>query len=366
MIRTVLSSVIAIHAIIHLMGFAKEWHLAPEGRFTGKTIVQLSANGAKVVGVLWLVTCALLLASSLACYSRRDWFWIVAVAGVCFSQALIVLYWQEAKWGTIGNVVLFALIVFAAGRIGFDRMVKKEVNNLLSSVAGDTPVITEQALSVLPPVVRLWLRHYHVVGSAMPASVHIVQQGAMRTSADGEWMPFDAEQYFTVDPPGFVWKAAIHTDKYVDIVGRDKYEQGTGSMLIKVASLIPLADSRGKEIDEGSMIRYMAEMIWFPQAAVSDYLAWEEIDSTHARVTMRYRGVTASGMYTFNNDGLPVRFEAFRYRDFDGKFSKEIWSVAITEYRHINAVPIANKSEVTWKLKDGDFTWLRLEILRID
>ena len=133
-------------------------------------------------------------------------------------------------------------------------------------------------------------------------------------------------------------------------------------MLIKAASLFTIANSKGKEIDEGSMIRFMAELIWFPQAAVSEYIKWEEIDSTHARITMTYNDVTASGVYAFNPNGFPIGFEAQRYGDFDGKFSKETWSVSTNSYGYFNGIPMGKSSEVTWKLKNGDFTWLQLEL----
>lgn len=348
--------------MIHLMGFAKEWNLGPDGRFLGKTIIHLSENTSKFAGVLWFITCMLLLVATYGYYSRKDWFWIVGIAGIVISQMLIILYWPDAKWGTIANVILLVLIVFAAGRFEFNRMVKKEVDNLVSSSSGDNTIISKEEIAILPEIIKTWLRKSDVIGRAMPTSVHIKQRGSMRTTPYGEWMPFDAEQYFTIDPPGFVWNATIHTDKFIDIVGRDKFENGKGNMLIKAASLIPIANSTGKEIDEGTMIRYMAEIIWFPHSAVSDYLDWEEIDSTHARVTMSYNDMTVSGIYTFNKDGFPIGFEAQRYGEFEGKFYKEKWLVTTTHYGYFEGMPVANASEVTWKLKGGDFTWLRLVI----
>jgi hypothetical protein len=110
----------------------------------------------------------------------------------------------------------------------------------------------------------------------------------------------------------------------------------------------------------------MAEIVWFPHAAVSDYLFWEQVDDHHARATMNYRDVSASGIFTFNNEGMPIGFEAKRYGDFNGKYAKETWSIVTTGFGYFNGFPIGNASEVTWKLKDGDFTWLRLEITGIE
>jgi hypothetical protein len=366
MIRIILSSVLALHGIIHLMGFVKEWKLGPIGKLSGKTIIPFSENTARFVGVLWLATCVLMLAATIAYYSRKDWFWIVGIAGLIVSQTLIIIYWIDAKWGTVVNLLILVVVILAAGRVSFNKMVKEEVSSLLSLSSADQSVITEEEVAVLPSVIQNWLRKSHVIGKPMPASVHVIQKGSMRTDVNSDWMPFDAEQYFTIDPPGFVWNATIHTDKFIDIVGRDKYENGKGNMLIKAASLITIANSKGNEIDESTLTRYMAEIAWFPHAAVCDYLDWEQIDDSHARITMGYNDVTASGIYTFNEEGLPIGFEAKRFGDFKGKYSKETWSVATTSFKYFNGIPIGNKSEVTWKLKEGDFTWLRLEVTNME
>lgn len=356
----------AIHGIIHLMGFVKEWDLGPVGRFTGKTLIHLSGSASKVIGVLWFVACLLLLISAFGYYSQNDWFWVVGITGLFISQGLIIIYWQDAKWATAINVLLLMVIIFSAARIEFNKMVKNEVTTLLASASGDRTTITEEDVAALPDIVQIWLRKSNIIGRAMPQHVHIIQKGTMRMDANSDWMPFDAEQYFTIDPPGFVWNATIHTDKLIDIVGRDKYENGKGNMLIKAASLVTMANGSGREIDRGTMIRYIAEITWFPQAVVSDYLDWEQIDENHARVTMSYNDVTESGIYTFNEDGLPIGFEAERFREFNGNYSKETWAVETTSYGYFDGLPIGNTSEVTWKLKDGDFTWLNLGIRGIE
>jgi hypothetical protein len=362
MIRTILSGVIAVHGIIHLIGLLKAWSLGSAEKISAKAIFNLPPSDTKLVGVLWLLTCILLIMSTYAFYFRKEWFWIVGVVAFVISQALIILHWPEAKWGTLANVILLFAIVLAAARVSFDKMVEKEVNHLISLSSTKPSTVSEEKVSTLPGAVQTWLRKSGVVGHRIPSTVLITQHGSMRADPNGEWMTFEAVEYFSIDPPAFVWKATIHTDKYIDIAGRDKYENGKGNMLIKAASLIPIANSSGVEIDEGTLIRFMAEVIWFPHAAVSDYLSWEEIDSTHARVTMSNEGVTASGICTFNEEGFPVGFEAPRYRELNGKFTKEIWSVKSSGFGKYEGLPIAKESEVIWKLKDGDFSWLRLTI----
>lgn len=40
----------------------------------------------------------------------------------------------------------------------------------------------------------------------------------------------------------------------------------------------------------------------------------------------------------------------------------EKWVVKATEYKEFYNITIPNKCKVNWKLKDGNFNWLNLEI----
>ena len=99
-------------------------------------------------------------------------------------------------------------------------------------------------------------------------------------------MSVQAEQYFTTENPGFIWKARIKVAPFIHIAGRDKYENEKGNMLIKLLSLFTVANSEGKEIDQGTMLRYLAEMAWFPTAVINDYITWEELDDHNAKATI--------------------------------------------------------------------------------
>jgi hypothetical protein len=249
MIKMIFSTALVIHSLIHLMGFAKEWDLAPTGRFSGKTLFPLSKNVSKIIGILWLLTCILLIAATVAYYSAKDWFWVIAVAGLLISQALIIIYWQNAKWGTLANILVLTVAILSAAQVSFHTTVKQEVRNLISVSSGKQNKITVGMIADLPPVIQTWLKKARILGEEIPLYVHVTQKGSLRKDLNSKWMPFEAEQYFTIDPPGFVWRASIHTGLSIDIVGRDKYENGKGNMLIKAASLFPIANSIGKEID---------------------------------------------------------------------------------------------------------------------
>lgn len=93
--RIAFSALIAIHALIHLMGVAKAFGLAP--------LEQLKQPISPQLGVVWLAAAVLLLAAVALLLVAPRWFWLVGLAGLVASQIVI--------FGTIVNVVLLAAVV---------------------------------------------------------------------------------------------------------------------------------------------------------------------------------------------------------------------------------------------------------------
>ncbi len=266
-----------------------------------------------------------------------------------------------------GITVLVILAVSAVSIAGAvtKRNVEKEVEELFSSVENNGAIVTEEALEGLPESVQGWLRASGVVGQEKTVAVRVKQRAMMRMSPDQSWMPVEAEQYFAIEEPGFIWKAEIQAAPLIHIAGRDKYFEGKGNMLIKPLSLFTVADGKGEEIDQGSMLRYLAETMWFPSAALEEYITWEEIDDNQAKATMAYGEVTASGVFTFNEKGEAIRFEAERYGEFDGAFRLETWSIPVRDYQEFEGIRVPTKGEVTWKLDEGDFNWFVFEVQEV-
>jgi hypothetical protein len=362
--RFLFAGILVLHGLIHGIGFVKEWHLTAVNAFSGTTVLPLSEKVAKMVGMLWLLTGLVLLTAAGSLLINQSRWWLVALLGVGMSQLLIILYWPDAKAGTGLNALILAVSLVACAAWNFNKNVETEVQGLFAeSGAAKTPVITAESLTPLPPVVQKWLKRAGVVGKNRIRTVHLKQIGRMRTKPGGNWMPVEAEQFFTVSQPGFIWRARIEAAPLFFLVGRDQYRHGRGNMLIKALALVQMADSKGTEIDQGTMLRYLAETAWFPTAALSDYIRWEGLSDTSARATMHQGGVTASGVFTFNPAGDVTQFEARRYGEFDGTYRLETWSIAMRDHQERAwGIRIPVQSEVTWKLKTGDFTWYTLAI----
>lgn len=365
-LKLLFAIILLVHGLIHLLGFLKEWHLAKVSQLSGKTLVPLSDSLSKVAGFFWLLTFILFVVSAAIFITGKEMWWIVAFFALLISQILIIFYWQDAKFGTIANIIIFIIVFLSFASFNLQSTVIKESRCILSRTDGQKrTVVTGEMLAGLPGCVQKWLVNSKVVGREKIQMLRLTQHGLLRTKPDSKWMPVEASQIIRIEEPAFIWNAKIQAAPLMHIYGRDKYENGRGNMLIKMLAFFPIANSKGREIDQGTLLRFLGEIVWHPTTALNEYIKWEQLDSFSAKATMTYGDVSASGIFRFNQAGDVASFEADRYYDRDGKFTLEKWLAVVRDFQVFEGVRIPVDSQVTWRLKTGDFTWYKFRITDI-
>jgi hypothetical protein len=226
-------------------------------------------------------------------------------------------------------------------------------------------VITEARLAGLPEPVRRYLHYARVVGKAPIRTVRLKQRGAMVIGQGSKWLPMRAEQYFTANPPGFLWHGTLHPFPFVPVSATDTYRGGHGILRIKALSLIPLGTARGLEMDQGELLRYLGEMAWFPTAFLADCIRWEAIDTESAKVTISLPPITASGIMHVNAQGRYTRFTAVRYREEHKRLVPRPWTGRWADYREVNGFRIPMKAEAAYTLETGEFSYFRGKVMEI-
>ena len=155
--------------------------------------------------------------------------------------------------------------------------------------------------------------------------------------------------------------------RIIPVAGRDKFTAGKGEMTIKLFSLIPVVNAKNnKKIDEGTLQRYLAEIVWFPSAALSPFITWESIDDYAAEATMNYMGTEGSGTFHFDKDGRFLKFETMRYAESDENSKRKLWTITATKTEVRNGITIPVEANLKWKLDNEDWTWLKLKITHIE
>jgi hypothetical protein len=210
------------------------------------------------------------------------------------------------------------------------------------------------------------MRWTGVVGKPWTNYVYLEQTGRFRMGPDRPWMPMRAVQTYTTQPPSFEWKARFKLFGLPLLRARDRYQDGYGHMWGKLAGLITVFDVHGEKLDQGAMLRYLSEAIWFPIAFLGDNMTWESIDDHSARVTMSDASRQVSGILHVDSAGRPVNFTCQRYYMQGDDFTLEDWSTPMNGYGLMGGLNLPLEGSAQWKLADGDYTYIELEITKIE
>lgn len=352
-------AVALIHGLIHLLGFVKGFEL--------KEVNELTIPISKPMGLVWLSATVFFLMFAVLYITNTKYAWIFGILAVVISQILILFVWKDAKFGALPNVLILSVSVFLFSSCSFQRMIKQETTALLNqSKIKNEKIVTESNIENLPVPVQNWIRCSGSVGRPYINAGKVLQKAEMKLKPEQEnWMTAEAVQYTTIDKPGFIWSVDVKMNSLLRFVGRDKFENGKGEMLINMNSLINIVNERGEKLDEGTLQRYLGEMVWFPSLALSEYITWEAMNDTTARATMTYMGTIGSGTFTFNANGDVTRFSALRYKGNEADAKRHEWVVNTDGYNTFEGIKVPSQMTATWKLEKGDWTWLKMEVTGI-
>ncbi len=255
-------------------------------------------------------------------------------------------------------VILSSLTLITIGCASMKETVMKMYENI---EVKNVEKITEKDIEHLPEVVQNYLRHTNIIGKEKIKAVRLKQGGDFRLKPDENFRTMTAEQYFNIDSMEFYWKGNVSI-----ITAIDKFINGDGSMVVKLFGLFKVAEMNCPEVNQGEMIRFLAEGVWFPSMFVNDYITWESLRHNAAKATIKYADISATVVFYFNEKYEVEKIAAKRYMEKDGTFLLKDWEIQILSYKKFNDVLIPNKSKVIWKLADGDFCWYKPEIFEIE
>lgn len=357
--RIALFVLVSVHGLIHVLGFVKA--------FGFKEIKELTLPISRPMGVLWLLGATLFVVYGALYLASHKYSWAFGLLAVLISQTLVVVFWSDARWGTLPNVVVLLTAITAFGQYNFNKQVHYEATNVIrQNLPTPEAVLTAADIKNVPEPVKKWLQNSGAVGRPYSRVGRVVQKAQMQLKPEQEkWMPATAIQYTGIDTPAFVWSVALQWNSFLTMLGRDTFKDGKGHMYITMNTLIKVADEKGARLNESTMQRYLGEMAWFPSLALSPYISWEQVNDTTATATMNYKGTTASGTFYFSPQGDFNAFSAQRYKDPSTDAQKHEWVLDVKGYTTFQGIKVPSKMTATWKLDTGDWTWLELEIVDI-
>ncbi len=279
--------------------------------------------------------------------------------------------WATFTIAGVGLIFVGLGLAIWLGSTRWDRKTSRLVEKVSQTTGwGELKRVDFKQLDQLPAPVARYFRLALKEGQPYIRSARATQLGEIRLrETDDKWRPFEAEQYFSSLPPGFVWDASIRMAPLMNVRVRDAYVAGQGLMQAQILSLVSMVDDRGKaELNAGALQRYLAEAVWFPTALLpGEGVRWSPIDESCALATLTDSGTTVSLEFRFNDSGeVTGVFTPGRFRAVDGKYELTPWAGQFANYQERAGMRIPLDASVEWHLATGIFNWWRGRIVEVE
>jgi hypothetical protein len=356
MIKILFAILTTVHGLIHIMGFAKAYNYG--------NITQLTKDISKTSGTIWLVTAILFIAVTVMLFLKKDSWWILGLIAVILSQFLIFNNWQDAKFGTIANVIILIAIVLGYGSSSFENTYKHDVSEGLTRTQNlKNTLLTEGDIKPLPTLIRQYIRYTGALDKPKLLRAKVVFEGQMRDKGK-DWFTFRSEQHNFFDEPTrlFFMKAKMFG---MTVPGYHAYKKGVATMQIKLFGLYPIIDAKGKEMNKAETVTLFNDMCLFAPATLIDKrITWEVVDSLSVKATFTNQGNSISAILYFNDIGQLTNFISDdRYAIADMKQYR--FSTPVSGYKNFNGYNIPTYGETIWHYPDGAFCYGKFNLKEI-
>lgn len=229
----------------------------------------------------------------------------------------------------------------------------------MSKEANQAGVFTNADIAELPLPVQKHFQYCGYIGKPKMSNMNIhFDDVDFVLSPDKPKLKIKYTQYNFAEEPERV--AYIDTSLYgIPFEGIDAYLNGAGSMKGVIAKAFTLFDQKGEGMDKASLVTCLAESLFLPATALQDYISWKEIDDTHAEAVINYYGTSASGIFTFEDNGAMVSFftDDREYTDTKGNNQKVKWSAICADYKEVDGIKQPSNLKAVWHFAAGDLVY---------
>lgn len=262
----------------------------------------------------------------------------------------------------IAFIVVILLSVIFALKIPFSKT-KNEFNRIVASLASESiqleEVYTEESIANLPTPVQKYMRYCGFIGtpkkSYMKINYHDVK---FSFGKDKPVTRIDYLQHNFVNEPNRI--AYIDSSTFgIPFEGLDAFFEGTGSMKGVIGKLFVLFNQTGKVMDKSALVTFLSEILFFPNAALQSYVKWEAIDDFHANAIISCYGMSASGIFAFNEKGEMISFVTDDRSAIasDGSSEAIRWSICCDEYKEVDGIRRPTVFKAIWHYGNGELIY---------
>jgi len=256
--------------------------------------------------------------------------------------------------------VFLLVVILIVGRIHFANEFSRQVKSVFAEADLNSYQTFEiSQLEGLPPVVQQYFLHVLKPGQPLIRCARLRHNGQFKPGLKKSWGDIEGEQYFSTIRPAYIWKGDTNL-----FSARDFYIGGKGGLIVTILSLFNVLNAKGKAFDQGELLRWLMENIWFPTNLLpGENMAWTSILPTKARLSFEHLGLSLYLDCTFNEAHEIIEMETKRNMD---ETRMETWIGRPASYKEMNGVRIPTDVEVLWRLPEGDLSYARFHVLQLE
>mgnify|MGYP003683401177 FL=1 len=139
----------------------------------------------------------------------------------------------------------------------------------------------------------------------------------------------------------------------------DRLINNKGELQARLFSAITVAKGSGSNFLRGELLRYLAELPWYPMAILSQpEIKWKSVSPNKITGTLSVNKVTATVEYRFDNNGLIQSIYVPNRERINGDHvDLKPWLGEFSEYEEKNGILIPVRGQVSWLLETGKFIY---------
>ena len=267
----------------------------------------------------------------------------------------------------IGLLMVWFNISYSPLKKQFRKDTQRLAKELKLESSGE--VFTEKDFEQMPEAIRRYIQSSGYIGNEKMSYLKMQYKNVdFRTGRKGAKLKMDYTQYNYAKVP---CRMALNDASMfgVPFQGYDYYEDGTGGMKGVIAKLITLFDQTGEDMDKACLVTYLAESIFVPSALLQGYITFEQISDCEVKGTITYKGQTASGIFTFNEQYEMVSFVTNdrTATGTDEKKEQIPWTALCSDYEvSENGIKTPTTFKAVWNYPDEDFVYFDGKISSVD
>lgn len=358
-LKIIFSLLLIIHTIIHLFGFFKAFNIFEK-------VVLIKSKIPKIIGIFWLLSSLLFLITFilLSIIKHKGWYYF-GFAGFIISQLLIILTWEEAKYGTIINIIILIILLLKFSSINFESKFKSESRSYLQVYNNrKTDIIEVNKLNNLPEILKRYIIYCKLNNKEDINNLYASFYGKIFFKKNNKFFYFNSHQFNFIDKNVrlFFMKAKMFG---IPVYAYHKYINGNASMVVKICGLIPIIKASGEDLNVSETVTYFNDLcLLAPSALTNKNIIWKQLTDTSVIAYFKIGQFSISAELIFDKDGKLLNFISYDRTDITTN-NKIPFHTPVLEYSYFGNKYLPSHGKAIWYYSTGPFTYIDVYIKNI-